>query len=144
MFLTRYPTSTYNQLRREMDDLFSGVFGDMFDGWRSAPGFPAVNLWEDAECLYAEAELPGMSMEDVEVFVTGDELHVKGCRKAPRDEGLTYHRRERGTGEFSRVVTLPYEVNADKVDATLKDGVLMIVLPKAESARPRKITVKSA
>ena len=82
-------------------------------------------------------------MEDVEVNVVGDELSVKGQRKPAKGENLTYHRQERETGEFSRFLTLPTAVNAEKVEAVLRDGVLTITLPKAEGAKPKRIEVKT-
>jgi len=106
--------------------------------------FPAVNVWETEHELHAEAELPGVEPGNVEVSVEGNELSIKGQRTIREAEGATYHRRERGAGTFSRVLRLPVEVNAEAVKATLKDGVLSIVLPKAEAARPRKIPVTVA
>jgi len=105
--------------------------------------FPAVNTWEDETAVYAEAELPGLAMGDIEVTVMGDELTIKGERKDLEKEGATYHRRERGVGIFSRVLRLPVQIDADKVEATLRDGVLTIKLPKAQSALPRRIELKS-
>lgn len=137
------PTVPFNALRRELDRAFNDVFG-AWDGltFGRAPGFPAINLWEDGECLYAEAEVPGVGMNDLEILTVGNELTIKGRRIGPEGENLTYHRQERGVGEFTRVITLPAEVNASKVEATLRDGVLTIVMPKAEAARARKIPVK--
>jgi HSP20 family protein len=72
----------------------------------------------------------------------GDELTIKGHRKPMAGEKLTYHRQERGTGEFTRLLTLPVEIDADTVEAVLQDGVLTITLPKEEAAKPRQIEVK--
>ncbi|MBI4718610.1 MAG: Hsp20/alpha crystallin family protein [Planctomycetes bacterium] len=105
--------------------------------------FPQVNVWEDSDSLVAEAEIPGLTMQNVEVFVLGDELTIQGKRGETSGEGVTYHRRERGLGEFSRVLRLPVAIDADKVSAELRDGVLTIRLPKAQAALPRKIQVKS-
>lgn len=91
-----------------------------------------------------EADVPGFKMEDLEVSVVADQLTIKGRREFPTEEGTTFHRRERRAGEFTRTLTLPAEVDADKIEATLKNGVLTVVMPKAEAARTRKITVKSA
>ena len=139
------PAIPFTALRRELDRAFTDVLG----GWdglslRRAPAFPAINLWEDGERVYAEAEVPGVGMNDLEIFALGNELTVKGVRKAVAGENLTYHRQERGMGDFVRVLTLPTEVDANKVEATLKDGVLTIVMPKAEAARARKIQVKAS
>jgi HSP20 family protein len=127
-----------------MDQVFDAFAGSGSPrmAWRLR-GFPAVNVWEDAECLYAEAELPGITTDDIEVHVQGDELSIKGSRKAVYDDESVYHRRERGTGDFARYLTLPVEINASKVDATLNNGVLLVTLPKAASARPRQIAVKA-
>lgn len=134
----------FDDLRREMDQLFDAIAGPGSPRmtWRSG-GFPAINVWEDAECLYAEAEVPGVTTDDIEVQVQGDELTIKGKRKALEEDDSVYHRRERGTGEFVRFLTLPVQINASKVDASLSNGVLSLVLPKAASARPKQITVKT-
>ena len=134
-------------LRNQVDR----IFGDFFETFSPAEmfrplvrqAFPPVNVWEDDRALFAEVELPGMKMDDVEVYVVGDELTIKGERKDDATEDLTYHSRERGAGSFSRVLQLPVEVDAEKVRATLRDGVLTITLPKAQTAMPRKIRIQS-
>jgi HSP20 family protein len=112
-------------------------------GWRPTGVFPALNVWEDGQNLYAEAELPGFRMEDLEVSVAGNELSIKGERKDEHQEKGACHRRERATGLFNRVLRLPVDIDANKVEATLKDGILFITLPKAEQAKPRKVQVKA-
>jgi len=102
---------------------------------------PALNIWEDRDNFFAEAELPGVDEERLEVFTIGDELTIRGKREPLSGKGVTYHRQERGTGEFERVITLPSDVDAEKVEAKLHNGVLTIALPKAETARPHKIEV---
>jgi len=134
----------FGDLRNEVNRLFEQVMessngGSVFGG----RGFPAVNLWEDGEFVYAEAEIPGVSMNDVEINVVGNELSIKGRRNCRCDENVTFHRQERGVGEFSRFLTLPVAIDADKVEAVLKNGVLTIKLPKAEAAKPRRIEVKT-
>jgi HSP20 family protein len=141
MLLTRDPFATFDSLRREMNDLVGG-FAQTLNP--RAHGFPAMNIWEDANCLFAEAEVPGLSMKDIEVTVEGDSLTVKGHRETLDAREYTYHRRERGTGEFCRTLRLPVEINADQVEATLSDGVLKIKLPKAEAAKARKIKVTAS
>jgi HSP20 family protein len=131
-------------LRRDLDRLFGDYFGEL-EKWRPERGAtPAVNLWEDETSIYAEAEVPGLRMEDLALHVIGNELVMKGERKPEDRAGVAYHRQERGTGQFTRVIRLPTEVDASKVQATLKEGVLKVTLPKAEAARPRKIEVKHA
>ena len=147
MFLVRrnVTASPYTELRRELDNLFEGFLGRESRGFaRGARPYPAINVWEDGEKLYAEAEVPGLGLDDVEILIHGNELTLKGLRRPAEGDHSVYHRHERGTGEFSRHLTLPTDVDADRVEAALKDGVLMIVMPKSEKARARKITVKTA
>lgn len=139
--------NSIHQLRGEMDRLFENLVESVspWAGMLRAEGgaFPALNVWEDDESLYAEAELPGLRMEDLEVSVRGNELTIKGERNNSRDQEGTYHRRERGAGAFGRVVRLPVEINAERVEASLQAGVLTVKMPKAEAAKPRRIEVKS-
>ncbi len=111
---------------------------------RLSPSYPLVNVWEEAEAYRVEAELPGLRQDEVEVFVTNrDQLTIRGERKMDASLKGSWHRRERGVGRFERVLTLPAAVEADKVEARLENGVLILTLPKAEETRPRRITVKA-
>ena len=137
-----------NRLRGEMERLFE----DFAHDWPAlgrvtglhGRGFPSLNVWEDEQNLYAEAEVPGMKMEDLDITVLGNELTIKGRRNDLPQEEVTYHRRERGVGPFSRVLRLLVDVEADQVRAHLLNGVLTITLPKAAAAKPRKIEVKAS
>jgi HSP20 family protein len=110
----------------------------------TAAGFPPLNVWEDGDTLFAEAELPGVKSEDLEISVMAGDLTIQGRRGNTTGEGVAFHRQERGTGRFNRVVRLPFEVDAERVEASLRDGVLLVKLPKAESAKPKKITIRAA
>lgn len=105
--------------------------------------FPAINVWDEGQELVAEAELPGLKSDELDISVVGSELTIKGDRKPASEEGVSYHRRERGTGSFTRVLRLPVEVDAGRVQATLRDGVLTVRMPKVEAAKPRKINVQA-
>lgn len=134
------------RVRDEMDRLFENFLDSAaLDPFRTlgAAGFPAVNLWEKDTALHLEAEIPGLRMEDIRVSVLGNELTIEGERKAPTPDGATFHRQERGAGKFTRVIRLPVEIDADKVEAQLRDGVLTVSLPKAKTAMPRRIEVKA-
>jgi HSP20 family protein len=93
--------------------------------------------------VLVEAELPGVKDEDLEISVTGNELLLKGRRPDIEEKNVAFHRRERSAGDFERVLRLPAEIDAQKVEASLADGVLLLTLPKAEAAKPKKITVKT-
>lgn len=104
---------------------------------------PAVNIWEDAESVYVEAELPGQEHKDVELYVTGvNQFTIKGERKENLPENGVAIRQERRIGRFSRVVTLPVDVDQDKVEACLENGVLRLKIPKHEATKPQQILVK--
>ncbi len=133
----------FTQMRREMERLFSDLFeGRGFGGppWAEVPR-PAVNIWEEQDHFFVELEVPGLKPDNIDISVIGNELTVKLQYPDQKIEGATYHRRERPTGATARVVRLPAEVDASKVEASLEQGVLTIRLPKAEAARPKKIQV---
>jgi HSP20 family protein len=134
----------YRQFREEMDRVMSDVWGTLAPLGSSLVGrnaFPAVNVWETDDDVLAEAELPGVSQEGLELDVVGSELTIRGERNLAPTDGTTFHRQERSTGKFRRTLRLPVEVDADKVEAKLHDGVLSVRLPKAARAKPRKIQV---
>lgn len=139
LMTTRFALSPFNMLNREIGRLLNEVA----DGSTLMRSFPAINVWEDGDRLIAEAEAPGARMDDLEVLVVGDELTIKGKfgGDVPADHQVL--RQERFAGEFSRTLQLPVAIDADKVEATLKDGVLTLSLPKAANARVRKIEVKT-
>jgi len=131
-----------DSMRAQMNRLF-GDFTGRYAAEPRAGVFPLINLTEGINNYYVRAELPGVKTGDLEITITGDSLAIAGERKiAPEKEAAKYHRREREAGRFSRMITLPRQVDPDKVEATCADGVLTIVLPKAESAKPRQIAVK--
>jgi HSP20 family protein len=136
-------------LRDEVDRLVGDFFGPLTAvtstrGNTPARGYPALNVWEDGDTVFVEAEVPGLKSEDFDIAVMGNELTIRGQRGEPKREGAAYHRQERGVGQFNRVLLLPVEVDANRVEASLSDGVLLIKLPKAESAKPKKIKVSPA
>jgi len=139
-------TGLWGELTRfqdEMNRLFDSY--GLEGSWPThSATFPAVNVWEDGDTVYAEAELPGMELSDLEIFVTGgNQLTIKGERKQPSLENSVWHRQERSFGAFARVIGLPVDVDPDKVEARFHGGVLTITMPKSEAAKPRKITVKT-
>ncbi len=131
-----------DSMRTQMNRLFGNLTGRYTPEPRAGV-FPLTNVSEGRNNYYIRAELPGVKGADLDITITGDSLAIAGERKiATEKEGSRYHRREREGGKFSRMITLPGQVDPDKVVATCADGVLTIVLPKAESAKPRQIAVK--
>lgn len=138
------------QLRREIDRTFQDFEGARWPrAWRTAflPGtaarrYPLVNLSEDTNNLYVEALAPGVDPKSLDLSVVQRRLTIKG--EKPGLEQVTaeaYHRNERATGQFSRTIDLPMEVDGAKVRADYKNGLLLITLPKSEAAKPRQIQV---
>lgn len=137
------PASEFDRLRQGMEWLLDS-FGAPSPGFVSRV-FPSINITEDKDHYYLRAELPGMKSEDLEVSVVEDQVSIRGERKIPVEKGeFNYHRRERQEGSFRRTISLPMEVDADKVSAELKKGILKVTLPKHEKAKPRKIQIAAA
>lgn len=144
--LMRNPTMRpYHDIAREMSRVLDAFANRApFDGLLDRMDvFPSLNMWEDDHKVFVEAELPGVAAKDVDIKVHGNELHIYGKRESTTGEKRNFQRQERIFGEFSRMITLPTAVDADKIEATLKDGVLTVTLPKAETAKARKIAVKT-
>jgi HSP20 family protein len=106
-----------------------------------ARAFPLVNVFDDRGDFVVVAELPGVPKEDLDIEVHRDTVRIRGKKTVARDENATVHRRERVAGRFDRTVTLPDEIDADRVSAEYRDGVLTLRLPRAASAKPRTIAV---
>ena len=139
----RNPLSQLEQMRKEMNQIGSALFGRMGLRPGMAGVFPTLNITEDKDHYYVRAELPGIHARDIELQVHGKSLSIAGERKiASEGENVKYHRREREAGKFSRIIDLPSEVNADKADAQMTNGILTITIAKSETAKPRQITVK--
>jgi len=143
MFRQPFSFSEANRLRRDMDRLFEVTFPRTQR--HKTTSFPAINVWtKDTEGIIVTAELPGVNPEDVDISVTADTLTISGKRPLEEmSETGKYHRQERIFGEFSRTFQLPYSVNRDKVEATVKKGILHMTLPRAEVERPKQITVQA-
>lgn len=136
------------RLRRDVfGDLLNDVswFQDEFQRayqGLTQPAAPAANLWQDENAFHAEFDLPGLDVSKLDVTVTdGTKLTVTGERPAAEVAGASWLRQERPAGTFTRGLTLPTLVDADKVEAKYEFGVLKLTLPKSEAAKPRKINV---
>jgi len=152
MSLIRYQTpnsvmwpslNRWASLRDDLDTLLelpfltgSGRQTQLFSGWT-----PALDLYQNADNVVALVELPGMRKEDIEISLQDGMLTIAGERKNESGEENGATRTERFTGKFRRSVTLPTRVDANKVNAVYKDGILTVTLPKAEEAKPKQIQV---
>jgi HSP20 family protein len=142
--MTSWPTfGRLSNLRDELDTLFELPFWSnvgrqtqLFSGWT-----PALDLYQNNDNVIAVIELPGMRKEDIEISLHDGMLTIAGERRTETPDGEKAERSERYVGKFRRSITLPTRVDANKVSATYKDGILTVTLPKAEEAKPKQIQV---
>lgn len=136
-------TSEPRTLRNEMDRLFDEFFGmTPARSSRGAMWSPAINIREDKDNFYVEAELPGMTKEDIDLEVENNVLSLKGERKLEEtQEDENYHFVERSYGSFYRSFTLPRNVDPEGIGASYKDGVLYVTIPKKEEVKPKKVSI---
>jgi HSP20 family protein len=130
--------------QREFDRLFKEAFTPLFGEAElsTRTWAPPVDIYETENDIVLKAELPGVDPKDVEVRVEDSTLYLKGERKFEKEvKDENYHRVERSYGSFARSFSLPNSINAEKVKAEYKDGLLMLTLPKREEAKPRTIKI---
>lgn len=131
------------QLRREMQRLFD--IPARAGGDAAAAGvFPPVNVTQDADNFHVRAEVPGIKASELSISAVKNRLTIAGKREIPSEhERVSYHRKERPEGSFNRTLTLPAELDVERIEARYADGILTLQLPKAEAAKPRLISVKT-
>jgi HSP20 family protein len=133
-----------SNLRSELDNLFDSPFflsmpmrqSQLFNGWT-----PAIDLYQTNDDVVALVELPGMRKEDIELSLQDGMLTISGERKSETQSGDKQQRSERFVGKFRRSISMPTRVDANKVSATYKDGILTVTLPKTEEVKPKQIQV---
>jgi len=137
------PLADFDSVRREMLRLFDSVAGDT-SGDVGAGVFPPMNITQDNDNYYVRAEIPGIKPNELSISAVRNRLSLAGKREIQREhDRVSYHRKERSEGAFNRTVTLPTEIDADRVDAKYADGILTLTLPKAEETKPRQIKVRT-
>ncbi len=133
----------FEDMERFMDEFMRG-----WPMWQRMPTemtwVPNIEMLDKQDSIIVRAELPGMRREDINISVTGNILTISGERKTDSSvKSEDYYRSELSYGKFSRSITLPTTVDAEKINATFENGVLEITLPKSEKAKPKKIEIKS-
>jgi HSP20 family protein len=132
------------RLWQEMSRLFEHPRGTSSQEPRAGV-FPLINVTQDRDHLYIRAELPGIKADALSITVTDNNLAIAGQRTLPTEEAkASYHRREREAGAFSRTISLPTEIAVENVSARYSDGILTIVVPRAETTKPKQIKIQSA
>ncbi|MCB1160438.1 MAG: Hsp20/alpha crystallin family protein [Leptospiraceae bacterium] len=136
----RFMHNIWNDLERLQNEL-SGGLGNAFFSRQGY--FPPVNLYTNKDEIVMVVQVPGFEPDDIEITVVDTKVNLKGTRKGGDLEGMDIHRQETHSKDFIRSIELPYQVNSEKVEAAYKNGILKVVLPKAEAEKPRKIAVKA-
>jgi len=138
----------FNELQNIRDEM-NKIFADTYSRFpalgpvavEEATWSPAIDVYQTADDVVVESDLPGVKQEDVKITVTKDTLRVEGEIKDEAKEGASFLRRERRKGRFVRNLGLPVEINPDGATASFRDGVLVVVLPKAEEVKPKAIQI---
>ena len=147
MTLVRFNKRNRGDLARlhgEMDDLFDGFFRGLDRPFAGYKAWPVIDVAEEEDAIIVRAEVPGCKADDINISVHGNVLTISGEKKLSEEKKEKgYYHVESLYGSFRREITLPTDVNQGKVDASCKDGVLSIALPKAEKAKAIKVKIKS-
>ncbi len=134
----------FDRFRRDLGLLLNGRQSQFRREEPPAGVFPLLHVTHDHDNFYVRSEVPGMTLDKLDVSVTGRTVSISGERTIPSEnEHVRYHRQEREAGKFRRQFNLPSDVDSDHVQAKYRHGMLMVVLPKSESAKPRKIMINS-
>jgi HSP20 family protein len=141
--ITRWSPSQLSAAREPMFRLFDTFFSDPAGEALTARTWtPPVDIQETDDAYRLQAELPGLSKDDIQITLENNVLRLSGERKLEKDvKDENYHRIERTYGSFSRSFALPHQVSSEKVEATFENGVLSVLVPKAETAKPRHINI---
>lgn len=140
---TWFRRTPVKNLRHEMEELLTHFFNDATEGWLVDRMVPSIDLEETQSELEVRMDIPGAKPADFDIQVHGDVLTISGKRIEEKEQkGRTFHVVERARGYFSRSITLPCEVQENKAEATYKDGVLTVRVPKSAECRAHKVPVK--
>jgi HSP20 family protein len=142
MLMRWHPFREMTKLQEEINRAFEGVGRRFMPGETNAMWTPAVDLFEDEGSYVLKAELPGLAKEDIELQLENRTLTLRGERKMEKEiKEENYHQLERNYGRFVRAFTLPTAVEEGKITANFKEGILEVVVPKAEDAKPKLISI---
>ena len=139
------PLDSLTHIQREMSDLLDFLSSTPPKGTYINTEFPPIIVSTSGDNVIVRAEIPGIKVNDLDVQVVNDVLTIKGERKTSIEVSkMTYLRRERPYGTFARAIVLPERVDAEKVTASYKNGVLVVTLPKAPESKPKQVIIKKS
>jgi HSP20 family protein len=133
------PFETLMQLQQALDSFRSSSW--LSTSTSGAGGFPPLNAFSKGDDIVIIAEAPGLKKDELDIQLKGRTIQIAGVKSLSYGDNVSLHRRERTTGRFSRSLNLPVEINADKIKAEYRDGMLAVFLPRAEHDKPRSIKI---
>src|ERR1700704_3204674 len=136
-----FPLRDVEDVYDRMDKLLSNVFSDLGQVVEDVPWAPQADIAETEDAYILAIDVPGVRKDQIDVQMRDRDVIISGEITRPEREGARWHRRARPVGRFEYRATLPGDINPDKVNAELSDGVLTLTIPKAETAKPRRIEI---
>ena len=134
-----HPLDALFDLQRSLE---ARLDSNWLDGSTAGTGaFPPINVFQQGDNLLAVLEVPGVDKSDLEIQAKGNAIRVSGKKAISYPEGASVHRRERSAGRFDRTLTVPMQIDADAIKAEYRDGVLALLIPRAESDKPRTVPI---
>jgi HSP20 family protein len=134
-----HPLDALFDLQRALE---ARLDSNWLDGSTAGTGaFPPINVFQQGDNLLAVLEVPGVDKSDLEIQAKGNAIRVSGKKAISYPEGVSVHRRERSAGRFDRTLAVPMQIDADAIKAEYRDGVLALLIPRAESDKPRTVPI---
>lgn len=134
-----HPLDALFDLQRSLE---ARLDSNWLDGSTAGTGaFPPINVFQQGDNLLAVLEVPGVDKSDLEIQAKGNAIRVSGKKAISYPDGVSVHRRERSAGRFDRTLTVPMQIDADAIKAEYRDGVLALLIPRAESVKPRTVPI---
>jgi HSP20 family protein len=133
------PFDAMLEFQRALEELRDSAWLELSPSGRG--GFPPVNVFNKGDDIIVIAEAPGVRKEDLSIEAKGNTIRIAGTKSVTYGDTASVHRRERGYGRFDRTIQLPVEIDADRIKAECRDGILALYLPRAEHAKAKTITV---
>jgi len=134
-----HPLDALFDLQRALE---ARLDSNWLDGSTAGTGaFPPINVFQQGDNLLAVLEVPGVDKSDLQIQAKGNAIRISGKKAISYPEGVSVHRRERSAGRFDRTLTVPMQIDADAIKAEYRDGVLALLIPRAESDKPRTVPI---
>jgi HSP20 family protein len=138
-FVSFRPLDAMLDFQRVLDELRDSAWLEPSPSGRGV--FPSLNVFNKGDDVVVIAEAPGLNKADLKIEAKGNTVRIAGIKTIAYGERVSLHRRERASGRFDRTLTLPVEIDANRVQAEYRDGILALYLPRAEASKSRSIAI---